>query len=320
MTAVELRPGLYRLEERDDGRLLCQYAVAGEKRMLVVDAGLPESPEHGLLPLLEELGADRRPVVLVLTHPDADHRGGAAVLRDALPRLEIWGHALDRSQLSDPEVALAERYRCFDASDGVGPSPDRLDTMRARLGRPVHLDRALSGNAELDLGGRRAEILHAPGHSPGSLVAWLPDEAAALIGDAVMGRGIPLVGGGLMYPPMYAPPAAYLETIARLEDLHPHLLLAGHEPPLEAEEAARFLAESREAANCLMVLVREALAGRGPRTLAELCTAVAEGYGGLSADAAPSFAMTVHGTLRELVQRGEAAVEPGPPRLFTERR
>lgn len=320
MTALELRPGLYRIEERDGARRLCQYAVAGEERTLVVDAGLPESPEHGVLPLLEELGADGRPVVLLLTHPDADHRGGAAVLRDALPRLEIWGHALDRSQLSDPEVALAERYRGFEASDGVGPSPDRVEIMRARLGPPVHLDRVLSDNAELDLGGRRAEILHAPGHSPGSLVAWLPDEAAALIGDAVMGRGIPLVTGGLMYPPMYAPPAAYLETISRLEELHPTLLLAGHEPPLEAEAAAQFLAESREAANCLIALVREALAGRGPSTLAQLCTTVAEGYGGLPAEAATSLAMTVHGTLGELVQRGEAAVEPGPPRLFTESR
>ena len=45
-------------------------------------------------------------------------------------------------------------------------------------------------------------------------MAWLPDEAAALIGDAVMGRGIPLVRGGLMYPPMYAPPAAYLGSAA----------------------------------------------------------------------------------------------------------
>jgi hypothetical protein len=119
---------------------------------------------------------------------------------------------------------------------------------------------------------------------------------------------------------MYAPPAAYLETIARLEDLHPSLLLAGHEPPLEVEEAAQFLAESREAANFLMALVREALAGRRPRTLAELCVAVADGYGELPAEAAPSFAMTVHGTLGELVQRGEAAVEPGPPRLFAESR
>jgi glyoxylase-like metal-dependent hydrolase (beta-lactamase superfamily II) len=307
VTVVELRPGLYRLEEPDGRRRLCQYVVAGEERTLVVDAGLPESPERGLLQLL----SDGKPVVLLLTHPDADHRGGAPVLRDALPQLEVWCHELDRDQLADPEVALQERYLAFAASDGVGPASDRLDAMRARLGRPVRIDRALTGDTSLDLGGRRAEILHAPGHSPGSVVVWLPDESAALIGDAAMGRGIPFVEGGLMYPPMYAPPAAYLETIARLEALRPSLLLSGHEPPLEGDDATRFLAESREAVQRLSTLVREALVG--PRTLAELCEAVNESYGDLPVDGAANMAMTVDGTLAEL----DAAVEPGPPRRFT---
>jgi glyoxylase-like metal-dependent hydrolase (beta-lactamase superfamily II) len=311
VTIVEVRPGLYRLEEPDGRRRLCQYVVVGEERTLVVDAGLPESPERGLHPLLSALGWHARPVVLLLTHPDADHRGGASVLRDALPQLEVWGHELDRDQLADPEVALAERYLAFAASDGVGPPPERVEAMRGRLGRPVRLDRALASDMDLDLGGRHAQILHMPGHSPGSVVAWLPDESAALIGDAAMGRGIPFIEGGLMYPPMYAPPAVYLETIARLEALGPNLILSGHEPPLEGDDAGRFLAESRAAAHRLSALVREALVGS--RTLAELCAAVNESYGDLPVDGAANMAMTVDGALAEL----EVAVDPGPPRRFT---
>jgi glyoxylase-like metal-dependent hydrolase (beta-lactamase superfamily II) len=311
VTAVELRPGLYRLEEPDGRRRLCQYVVLGEERALVVDAGLPESPERGLHPLLSALGWHARPVVLLLTHPDADHRGGAPVLRDAFPQLEVWCHELDRDQLADPEVALAERYLAFATSDGVGPPPERIETMRERLGRPVRIDRALEGDTSLDLGGRRAEILHAPGHSPGSVVVWLPDASAALIGDAAMGRGIPFVDGGLMYPPMYAPPRAYIESIARLEALRPSLILSGHDPPLEGDEAARFLAESRDAAHRLTALVRDAL--DATRTLAELCKTVNERYGDLPRDGAANMAMTVDGTLAEL----EVAVEPGPPRRFT---
>jgi glyoxylase-like metal-dependent hydrolase (beta-lactamase superfamily II) len=317
VSVAELRPSLYRFEQDDNGRRLCQAVVVGEERTLVVDAGLPESPEQGLLGLLAALGVAERPVVLVLTHPDADHRGGASVLRDALPKLEVWGHELDGDQLADPEVALAERYLAF-AGDGVAPAPERLIAMRARLGRPVRLDRRLSGDTAVELGGSRVEILHMPGHSPGSLVAWLPEPGAALIADAAMGRGIPFFNGSLMYPPMYAPPAAYLATIDRLEALGSGLIVSGHEPPLEGEEAVRFLAESREAVHRLSALVRDALAGRELRTLAELCAAVAKGYGFVQADAAASFAMTVDGTLAELVERGEVAIEPGPPRRFGE--
>jgi glyoxylase-like metal-dependent hydrolase (beta-lactamase superfamily II) len=316
VTVAELRPGIYRLEQSDGGRRLCQVMVVGDDRTLAVDAGLPDSPEQGLLPLLSSLGVNGRPVVLLLSHPDADHRGGAAVLRDALPELEIWGHELDGEQLSDPEVALAERYLAFAASDGVGPTPDRLARMRARLGRPVHLDRIVSGDSSIDLGARRVQILHMPGHSPGSLVAWLPDDATVVIGDAAMGRGIPFFDGRLMYPPMYAPPAVYLETIDRLEVLRPSLILSGHEPPLEGEAAMGFLAESRTAAKRLSALVRETLADGRPRTLIEVCTAVADRYGGLPPDGPTSLAMTVDGTLGELVERREAELEPGAPRRF----
>jgi glyoxylase-like metal-dependent hydrolase (beta-lactamase superfamily II) len=306
VTVAELRPGLFRVEEPDGRRRLCQYVVEGEERTLVVDAGLPESPERGLLALLQ----DKPSVVLLLTHPDADHRGGAPVVRDALPQVEIWCHELDRAQLSDPEVALAERYLAFAESDGVAPAPDRVATMRARLGRRVRIDRPFDGDTTIDLGGRRVDILHAPGHSAGSAVAWLPDDGVALIGDAAMGRGIPFVDGGLMYPPMYAPPRAYLETIARLEALRPSLILSGHEPPLEDDDAVGFLAESREAAHRLTALVRDALVGT--RTLADLCEAVNERYGDLPVDGAANMAMTVDGTLAEL----GVAVEPGPPRRF----
>src|ERR671939_102479 len=109
----ELRPGLWRVEEPDGRRRLCQYVVAGGERTLVVDAGLPETPSRGLLDLL----AGKPPVVLLLTHPDADHRGGAPVLRDAIPQLELWCHELDRDQRADPEVALAERCLAFADSD-----------------------------------------------------------------------------------------------------------------------------------------------------------------------------------------------------------
>jgi glyoxylase-like metal-dependent hydrolase (beta-lactamase superfamily II) len=316
VTAAELLPGLHRLEEPDGRRRLAQVVVEGGERTLIVDAGLPESPERGLLPFLRSRGLDRAPIVLLLTHPDADHRGGAPVLREAVPELEIWGHELDADQLSDPEVALAERYHAFAETDAIVSDPERVAAVRARLGRPLRLDRRLSGDVPLDLGGRSVEILHTPGHSPGSVAAWLPEKRAALVGDAVMGRGIPYVDGSLMYPPMFSPPRTYEATIERLEALGPRLIVSGHEPPLRDDAAMEYLAASRRAAGRLCSLVAEALDEADAATLTELCSTVAERYPGLPFEAASSLAMTVDGALGELVGSGRATVEPGPPRRW----
>ena len=313
----ELRAGIHRLEELDGPRLLCQYVVKGEASTLVVDAGLPTSPRSRLLPLLRDLGADRSPVVLVLTHPDADHCGGASVLRASLSRLSIVAHVADSRLIGNPDRTLAERYCAFEALDGIGPSTDRTDALRARLGAPFALDRLLEGDAAFDLGDRSAVALHVPGHSPGHLAVWLPEERVAIVGDAVMGHGIPRVDRGLLYPPMYSPPAAYRATIDRLEALAPALVLCGHEPPLEGHEALAFLSESRAAAARLEMLVRERLVSGPSVTVAQLCSAVAELYGELPAQSARDFAMTVDGVLGELVAQGGASVEPGPPRRFT---
>jgi glyoxylase-like metal-dependent hydrolase (beta-lactamase superfamily II) len=308
----EPRPGLFRAEELDGQRLLAEHVVAGEDTVLVVDAGLPGTPALGLAELVAGLAATRERTVLLITHPDADHRGGAAALAEAVPGLEIWAHALDATQLRDPGRTLEERYRAFTASDGLGPPPEREAALRARLGPPVPVTRELSGGEELDLGGRRAVLRHAPGHSAGNMLAWLPEERVAIVGDAAMGVGVPLVSGGLMYAPMYTPPSAYRATLRQLGADAPSLLLAAHEAPLAGHEVGAFLEESAKAADRLERLVREAL----PGTLAVICERVGAAWGGLPANAAESLAMSVDGVLSELAAAGEVELVAHDPRQW----
>jgi glyoxylase-like metal-dependent hydrolase (beta-lactamase superfamily II) len=312
----ELAPGLYRLEEPDGERFVCQFVVVGTHGALIVDAGLPESPARTILPLLDGLGEQPAELTLLLTHPDSDHCGGTAELRAARTGLQTAAHIADCTLLGDPERTISERYERFAESDGIVLTDAARARARSRLGPPFDVTRPLSREQQLDLGGLRCQLLHAPGHSAGHMAVWLPELRTLIAADAVMGSGIRNRDGSLLYAPQFLSPATYRRTIDRLDELDAELLLCSHEPPIRGDAVHAFLAGSRSAVDRLEALTRDALA-RGAGTLAESCAAVHAAYGGLPHGGHADLALSVAGILAEFADEGTVAIEDaGRPRSF----
>lgn len=315
MMVEEPAANVYRLEEDDGGRALCQFVVAGRTRALVVDTGLPTSPSSGILPLLDELAVDGDPLVL-LTHPDADHCGGTGALLAARVTSEVVANIPDSSLLGDPERTIAERYQPFAASDGIVAAETALQRMRARLGEPYRITRRLDREELVDLGERQCRILFVPGHSAGHGAAWLPDQRILIAGDAVMGRGIRNRDGSLRYAPQFMSPSAYRRTIERIQKLGVDLLLCAHEPPRAGGEVDVYLDESLAGLDELVSGVDKALDG-GETTLAAICTSVHDGYDELQSDSA-ELALSVAGILAERAACGSVTIDDSVfPRRFT---
>jgi glyoxylase-like metal-dependent hydrolase (beta-lactamase superfamily II) len=311
-TVHEVAAGVFACEQDDGPRIIRQVVIAGAEAALVVDTGLAGSPAEGILPLLERLGL---PPVVLLTHPDGDHVAGTAEVLAAHPGTRLLAGAADLPLLGDPERAIRERYARFAADDDVPFTAAMAERARGRFGAPFPTPEAVPAGHAIELGGRRVTLLPTPGHSPGHTAAFVADDGVLAAADAAMGRAIHDRAGNGYIPPMYAPPAAYRETVGKVADLPVRTLLTGHEPVMDATGAARFLAESAAACTRLEALTGAALA-EGPATLMTLCARVHTAYGGLPDDRVRDLALTVDGHLGDLVAAGRATVAPGPPRVF----
>jgi hydroxyacylglutathione hydrolase len=133
------------------------------RRAAVVDPG-------GDLNRIEEAIAKTGAKVekILLTHGHLDHAGGADELREKLG-VPIEGPHRDDEYLLN---ALAARGNDFGVNDMRNCKPDRW----------------LEEGDVVEAAGFTFKVLHAPGHSPGSVVLYNEDNKFALMGD-VLFRG-----------------------------------------------------------------------------------------------------------------------------------
>jgi glyoxylase-like metal-dependent hydrolase (beta-lactamase superfamily II) len=132
------------------------------KRGAVIDPG-------GDVPrILEAIGKSGITVEkILLTHGHIDHAGGAAALRDALgAQVPIEGPDLrDKFLLDD----LATSGRGFGMTDARAVTPDRW----------------LVEGDTVSFGGLVFQVLHCPGHTPGHVVFYNPENRFAHVGDVL---------------------------------------------------------------------------------------------------------------------------------------
>jgi hydroxyacylglutathione hydrolase len=105
-----------------------------------------------------------------LTHGHIDHVGGAAELRDAL-KVRIEGPHIADKFLLDNVVASGARF----GMTGV---------------RDFAPDRWLAEGDQVEVGGLSFDILHCPGHSPGSVVFFNTELRFAHVGDVLFNGSV----------------------------------------------------------------------------------------------------------------------------------
>lgn len=216
------------IEPHVDPLVRCNiWHVRGRTRDLIVDMGM------GVASLRAELeDVLERPVLAVTTHGHFDHVGSWHDFDERLAHVaEPTGQA--GSLIGEHPLVTADHPRDFvDMLASAGcPLGEYLVTAVPYEGFDVHgfaIDYAtptwlVSDGDVLDLGDRVFEVLHVPGHSPGSIALWDAANRTLFSGDAVY-------DGPLFDEVVGADIDAYIATMRRLRSLPVEVVHGGHEP------------------------------------------------------------------------------------------
>ncbi|HNB26338.1 MAG TPA: MBL fold metallo-hydrolase [Alphaproteobacteria bacterium] len=205
------------------------WHVRGRDRDLLVDTGmgvasLREATRH----LID------KPVAAIATHTHGDHVGGHHEFADCRV------HALEAAELEQaraPKALTVEAYfgekgmRKMQQAGYADCVPGPLITALPHAGfdpdrftmKPAKVTALLEEGQILDTGDRSFEVLHLPGHSPGSIGLWEKATGTLFSGDA-------LYDGPLLDQFEDGDIPAYIRTMKRLRGLPVSVVHGGHEP------------------------------------------------------------------------------------------
>ncbi|WP_186246035.1 MBL fold metallo-hydrolase [Mycobacterium simulans] len=263
-----MRPACAEQAERIAPGLWCSpglsnaYLLTTAEGRVIINTGMGfEGPVHRA----NFDAVDSSPVrYIIFTQGHVDHVGGLDSMRD--PDTIVVAQANWRLWRDDNERLI--RYRAsrsaFAFKDNLAAG---IQAVQRRLGA-THLpgqsvptvDLDFDDTLSLDIGGRRLELISAPGgETTDSLVVWLPDERICLCGNTfgpLFGHIPNLV---TIRGDRYRDALTAIESVERVRELQPELLVTGHFAPIVG--ADRINAELTRLRNAIQHIHDQTVAG-----------------------------------------------------------
>jgi glyoxylase-like metal-dependent hydrolase (beta-lactamase superfamily II) len=223
---MRLAPSLHRL----GSSLVNSYLVEEGGLVTIIDAGLPgywsDLPKE-----LATMGRSLDDVrAVVLTHGDTDHIGFAARIRRERG-VPVYVHELDagraRGEVKKPMSSWGPVK--------IGPLLGFLayTARKGGLRIPPLTEVVTFTEGTLDVPGS-PQVIHVPGHTPGSVAIHVPSVDALFMGDAFTTRSVLTGKEGPQPGPFTLDPEGARASLAKLDALEATWVLPGHGDPWNA--------------------------------------------------------------------------------------
>ncbi len=265
-------------------RIVYAYLVYG-RELCLIDTGI-RGCEKTVFEYVRATGREPSDISrVILTHSHPDHLGAARAIVVGTGAA-VFAHAAERAWIEDVELQARER-----------PIPG----FGALVEGSVRVDHELEDGEILELGGGlELEVMHTPGHSPGSISVSVRQDGAVITGDAV-----PLPNDF----PIYVDARASFRSVQRLAQIERlSVLLSAWDEPRYGAEAERTMGAALAYLQRIHRAVREAARDLGEADAVRLAAPVMERLG------APNLAQN------PLVVRSiQAHLEAGTESLFDDR-
>ena len=217
------------------------YLITTDEGRLVINTGMGfEAPVHKKN--YESAGEGPTRYIL-LTQGHVDHVGGVDLFSE--PETEVIAQANNAAhQEDDARIASFRASRSAFAfanavSSAIRYVREQMDSPIPAQSRPVPT-LTFEEHHEFELGGLEVELIAAPGgETTDSMVVWLPQHRICFAGNlfsALFGHFPNLV---TIRGDRYRDALRFVDSLDRVRDLEPELLLVGHHQPVEGADVIR---------------------------------------------------------------------------------
>ena len=200
------------------------WHVRGRDRDLLIDSGM------GVVSLRQQVAQlAERPVLALASHTHFDHIGNHHEFAERLV------HAAEAALMAEPSRTgtLADIYAKDEIFTALPPGGWQAAAYEVM---PAPATRLITEGEVIDLGDRHFEVLHLPGHSPGSIGLWEEATRIFFSGDAIY-------DGALIDDCYHSNLDHYVRTMRRVRELPASIVHGGHFPSF-GRERLRELADA----------------------------------------------------------------------------